>query len=155
MASDRLCLTPGGIPLWHSAHWLPLDVGHFTHVRLPCWSINPAKKYEEKRKTVRYSFSFYICLFTVLWYSNVNNQGAPPPGPPPCRGPLPRASESSRIRHFVDSSATTPPQKKGRENEKVRKKKKSNKSNKRHRLASTSTLLSLEHILRLPIPPPR
>ena len=29
-----------------------------------------------------------ICHFTVLWYSKVVNQGAPPPGPPPCRGPL-------------------------------------------------------------------
>ena len=30
------------------------------------------------------------------------NQGAPPPGPPPCRGPLPRASESSQgVREFT------------------------------------------------------
>ena len=54
-------------------------------------------------------FSFFICLFTVLCYSKVFNQGALPHGPPPCRGPLPRASESSQIRHLVNPSAITPP----------------------------------------------
>ena len=65
-------------------------------------AVSVALRWVIKEKQNNLMYFFVICLFTVLWYSKVFNQGAPPPGPPPCRGPLPRASESSRVHRLVN-----------------------------------------------------